>query len=116
MDPASRHTDLAAPLIFLAIGSTLIAGALVGAGYCAAQAWHIEADAIGWLAASLAFLLVAGSVTPMMIGLGYGSAEIQRLLRFYTSPVRVVHMRRNRPIVISPRSSTPDHEEDSRAA
>ena len=116
MNPVSRDTAPSAPLVFLALGSALIAGALIGAAYCAAQAWHVEADAIGWLAAAVAFLLVAGSVTPMMIGLGYGNAEVRRLLSFYTSPVRVMHMRRNRPIVISPRSSTMKDEEDSRAA
>jgi hypothetical protein len=106
------------PLVFLAAGSSLMVGALVGAGYSVAQAWQIETDAIGWLAASLAFLLVAASVTPMMIGLGFGSAEIQRLLRFYTSPVRVMHKRRNRPVVISgSRSmSREDDDQDTRAA
>jgi hypothetical protein len=116
MNSVSRDSANSVPLVFLAIGSSLMVASLAGAGYCAAQAWRIEADAIGWLAAALAFLLVAGSVTPMMIGLGYGHTEIQRPLRFYTSPVRVVHMRRNRPIVLSGRPSTLDDEEDSRAA
>jgi hypothetical protein len=87
---------------------------LIGAAYCAAQAWRIEADTIAWVAAALAFLLVTASVTPMMVGLGYGNAELQRLLRFYTSPVRVVHIRRNRRIVVSPRQN--DDEEGTRAA
>jgi hypothetical protein len=116
MNTAARDPAVSAPLVFLAFGSTLMLGSLVGAGYCAAQAWHIEADAIGWLAAGLAFLLVAGAVAPMMVGLGYGNAEIRRLLRFYTSPVRIVHKRRNRPVVFSGRSSTLDDEEDARAA
>ena len=116
MNTASRDPAMSAPLVFLAFGSTLIMGSLIGAAYCAAQAWHIEADAAGWLAAALAFLLVAGSVAPMMVGLGYGNAEVRRLLRFYTSPVRIMHKRRNRPVVLSGTPSTLDDEEDARAA
>ena len=115
MNTASRDAAESVPLVFLAVGSSLILGSLIGAAYCAAQAWRIEADTIAWMAAAQAFLLVTASVTPMMIGLGYGNAEMRRLLRFYTSPVRVVHMRRNRPIVISPASrEAPDQAEDDR--
>ncbi len=115
MNTVSRDAANSMPLVFLAFGSSLMLGSLIGAAYCAAQAWRIEADTIAWMAAALAFLLVTASVTPMMIGLGYGNAEMRRLLRFYTSPVRVVHMRRNRPVVISPASrETPEQVEDDR--
>jgi len=118
MNAASRDAADSVPLVFLAVGSSLMVGSLIGAAYCAAQAWHIEADTIAWVAAALAFLLVTASVTPMMMGLGYGNAEMRRLLRFYTSPVRVVHMRRNRPIVISPasREALNGDEDDRRVA
>ena len=115
MTAASRDAANSVPLVFLAVGSSLMVGSLIGAAYCAAQAWRIETDTIAWVAAALAFLLVTASVTPMMIALGYGNAEMRRLLRFYTSPVRVVHMRRNRPIVISP-ASRDDDEDGTRAA
>jgi hypothetical protein len=101
MNALSRDAPNTVPLAFLAVGSSLMTGSLIGAGYCVAQAWRIEADTVGWLAAVVAFLLVSASLALMMIGLGYGATEVRRLLRFYTSPVRVVHMRRNRAIVLS---------------
>jgi hypothetical protein len=116
MNTVSRETADSMPLVFLALGSSLMLGALIGAAYCAAQAWRIEADTIAWAAAALAFLLVTVAVAPMMIGLGYGHAEMRRLLRFYTSPVRVVHMRRNRPIVLSGPVRDDDDKDGSRAA
>jgi hypothetical protein len=115
MNTGSRETADSMPLVFLALGSSLILGALIGAAYCGAQAWRIEADTIAWAVAGLAFLLVTAAVAPMMIGLGYGNAGMRRLLRFYTSPIRVVHMRRNRPIVLSG-SVRDDDEDSSRAA